>query len=175
VKRISEEVHFFCKNPKKVVKYKRERQIGNGGGTVMQMNNSPIQMEWFYYLEGEKTKLNWFLFEIALEYYSRIMESSELKAYKKQYNNKQIALYCTYYARRGKTDVLKYIKGRRKHLHTYKEYIDDYYPNRTNEENDILSKVGNETWEHMLNACHACPQQCLNDYQSRSIFFEKYK
>jgi len=89
-KRILKEVRFFCKNPKKVVKYRKERgEKSKGGKRDMQMNNSPIQMEWFYYLEGEKTKLNWFLLEIALEYYSRIMESHELRGYKKQYNNKQ--------------------------------------------------------------------------------------
>jgi len=151
------------------------RERSSDGVAEMIMNSSPIQMEWFYNLEGEKTKFNWFLLEIALEYYSRIMESSELKAYKKKYNNKQIALYCTYYARRSKEDVLKYVKGRRKYLHTYQEYIDDYYPNHKDEENDILSKVGNETWEHMINACHVCPQKCLSDYKSTSIFFEKYK
>jgi len=141
----------------------------------MQMNHSPIQMEWFYDIEGEKTKFNWFLLEIALEYYSRIMGTPELKSYKKQYSNKQIALYCTYYARRSKEDVLKYVKGRRKYMHTYQAYIDDYYPHHTDEQNEILSKVGNETWEHMINSCHTCPQSCLNDYQSESMFFEKYK
>ena len=141
----------------------------------MIMNHSPIQMEWFYNLEGEKTKFNWFLLEIALEYYSRIMGSSELKAYRKQYNNKQIAQYCTYYARRSKTDLLKYVKGQRKNFYTYQEYIDDFYPHHTEQQNELLSKVGNEAWEHMLEGCINCPQQCLNDYRSRSIFFEKYK
>ena len=132
-------------------------------------------MEWFYSIEGEKTKFNWFLLEIALEYYSRIRHSSELKAYRRQYNNKQIALYCTYYARRSKDDLLKLVKGRRKYMHTYQEYIDDYYPHHTNEQNDILSKVGNEAWEHMLTSCQTCPQRCLQDYQSVSRFFEDYK
>jgi len=52
----------------------------------------------------------------------------------------QIALYCTYYARRSKEDVLKYVKGKRKYMHTYQEYIDDYYPHHPDEQNDILSK-----------------------------------
>jgi len=141
----------------------------------MIMNSSPIQMEWFYKVEGEKTKLNWFLLEIALEYYSRITESHELKSYRKQYSKKQIAQYCTYYARRAKDDLLKYVKGRRKHFYTYQEYIDDFYPYHTNEQNELLAKVGNEAWEHMLRACNNCPEQCLRDYRSKCIFFETYK
>jgi purine nucleoside permease len=76
----------------------KEVSVEKDGEAKMKMNNSPIQMEWFHNLEGEKTKFNWFLLEIALEYYSRINESSELKAYRKQYSKKEIALYCTYYA-----------------------------------------------------------------------------
>ena len=154
------------------------KEISEGtkdGGADMVMNNSPIEMEWFHNLEGEKTKFNWFLLEIALEYYSRIMESTELKAYRKQYSNKQIAQYCTYYARRAKNDLLKYVKGRRKQLYTYQEYIDDFYPHHAACQNELLGKIGNEAWEQMLKGCKACPQQCLKDYQSKSIFFEKYK
>ena len=95
---------------------------------IMLMNNSPIQMEWFYYIEGEKTKFNWFLLEVALEYYSQIMRSTELETYRKQHSNKHIALYCTYYARRSKEDLLKVVKGRRKRMQVYEEYIFDYYP-----------------------------------------------
>ena len=141
----------------------------------MLLNNSPIQMEWFNNIEGEKTKLNWFLLEIALEYYNRIMESPNLKTYRKQYSNKQIAQYCTYYARRTKEDLLKYLKGRRKTIHLYQEYIDDFYPHHTDMQNEILSDIGNEAYGHMLNSCNICPQQCLRDYRSKSIFFETYK
>jgi hypothetical protein len=38
----------------------------------MGANYTPIQIEWFYYLEGNKTKLNWFLLETALEYFFRL-------------------------------------------------------------------------------------------------------
>ena len=153
----------------------KQVSVEKDGEASMKMNNSPIQMEWFYNLEGEKTKFNWFLLEIALEYYSRINVSGELKAYRKQYSNKEIALYCTYYARRAKSDLLKYVKGQRKYLYTYEEYIEDFYPHHPVEQNERLSKIGNETWEHMLKACETCPQQCLKDYRSNSIFFEKYK
>ena len=132
-------------------------------------------MEWFYYIEGEKTKFNWFLLEIALEYYSQIMRSTELETYRKQHSNKHIALYCTYYARRSKEDLLKVVKGRRKRMQVYEEYIFDYYPNHEAQLNKKLCEIGSEAWNHMLNACANCPQQCLVDYQSVSSFFEDYK
>jgi len=141
----------------------------------MLFNNTPIQMEWFYYLEGDKTKLNWFLLEVALEYYDRIMDSPELESYRTQYDKKQIAQYCTYYVRRMKESLLKCIRGQRKSVILYAEYIADFYPHHSDQQNKILSKVGNEAWDHMLTACKHCPQQCLSDYKSRSAIFDDYK
>jgi hypothetical protein len=141
----------------------------------MLYNRIPIRIEWFYHLEGEKTKLNWFLLEIALEYYDRIMDSLELATYRSLYDNKQIAQYCTYYARRAKESLLRCLRGRRKSIVLYREHIDDFYPHHTAQMNKTLAKVGNETWDHMLAACENCPQQCLVDYRSRSFDFDIYE
>jgi len=76
--------------------------------------DSPIRMEWFYRLHDEKTKLGWYLLELALEYYGRIMDSPELGSYRERYSEGQIAQYCAYYARRLKESLLKYMRGQRK-------------------------------------------------------------
>jgi hypothetical protein len=141
----------------------------------MSLSHIPIKMEWFYYLEGEKTKLNWFLLEIALEYYDRIMDSPELESYREQYDKKQIAQYCTYYARRVKESLLKCLRGQRKNILLYPEYIEDFYPHHTKSQNKALGKVGKEAVDHMLSACEDCPQQCLIDYRSRSMVFDEYE
>jgi len=140
----------------------------------MLSSRTPIRIEWFYYLEGEKTKLNWFLLEIALEYYDRIKDSPDLASYRKQYDDMQIAQYCTYYARRMKESLLRCLRGQRKSIILYKEHIDDFYPHHTKEMNMALSKVANEAWAHMLDACENCPQQCLDDYMARSRDFDVY-
>jgi uncharacterized Fe-S radical SAM superfamily protein PflX len=140
----------------------------------MLKNRTPIRKEWFY-LDGEKTKLNWFLLEIALEYYDRIMDSPELASYRAMYDNKQIALFCTYYARRAKDSLLRCLKGQRKSIMLYREHIDDFYPHHTKEMNKALVKVGNDAWDHMLAICDNCPQRCLVDYKSRSPEFDMYE
>ena len=141
----------------------------------MGLSYTPIQIEWFYHLEGNRTKLNWFLLEVALEYYGRIMESPELKSYRDQYNKEQIAQYCTYYVRRMKEGLLKCIRGQRKRSNIYQEHITDFYPHHTHQMNSTLSAVAEEALTHMLSACKNCPQQCLIDYQSRSMDFDVYK
>jgi hypothetical protein len=145
------------------------------GAIGMAHGRIPIRIEWFHHLEGEKTKLNWFLLETALEHYDRIMGSAALAAYREQYGESQIALFCAYYARRMKASLLNNLRGRRKSIVAYLDYIDDYYPNHDHATNRALRAVANEAWEHMLDACLNCPQQCLEDYSSRSMDFDIYK
>ena len=138
-------------------------------------NRTPIQAKWYYHLEGEKTKLNWFLMEIALEYYDRIMDSPDLAWYREQYDDRQIAQYCTYYAMRAKEGLLKCLRGQRKKVLLRTEHIDDFYPHHTAQQNDALGKAGDRSWDSMLSACKVCPQQCLKDYRSRSCHFDEYE
>jgi hypothetical protein len=144
-------------------------------GSAMLFNHTPIQMEWFYYIEGEKTKLNWFLLEIAFEYYDRIMDSTDLTSYREQYDKEHIARYCTYYARRMRESLLRCLRGQRKSVILYEEYVEDFYPHHSPLQNKTLNKVGKEAVDHMMRACANCPQQCIRDYRSRSMIFDEYE
>ena len=135
----------------------------------------PIRIEWFHHLEGEKTKLNWFLLETALEHYDRIMGSAALAAYREQYSSQQIAQFCTYYARRMRKSLLNCLKGRTKSVIHYRDYVDDFYPHHDDSLNRALEGVAIEAWRHMLSACENCPAQCLIDYRSRSFDFDVYE
>jgi len=131
-------------------------------------------MKWFYHLYGNKTKLNWFLYEFALEYYDHIMDNPELQEYRKQYSKEQIAQYCTYFSRRLKESILKAVRGQRKSIIFYQEHIADFYPHFTNKRLQILSTTAIKSYED-LEFCKTCPENCLNDYESRSYNFETHK
>jgi len=132
-------------------------------------------MEWFICLAGERTKFNWFLLEVALEYYDRIMESPELKSYREQYGKEQIGQYCTYYVRRMRAGLMKFLRGQKKSINIYQEHITDFYPHHSHQMNGTLNAIAEEALTHMLSACKNCPQQCMLDYQSRSTDFDIYK
>ena len=144
-------------------------------GVALGLSNTPIQLKWFCHLEGDRTKLNWFLLEVALEYYGRIMKSPELASYREQYDGNQIAQYCTYYVRRLKEGLLKFLRGKRKCINLYQEHIADFYPHHSYQMNKTLGDVAQEALAHMMSACKNCPQQCLTDYRSRSLDFDIYK
>jgi hypothetical protein len=141
----------------------------------MLFNSTPIQMEWFYHIEGDKTKFNWFLLETALEHFSRIRDSGPLEAYRKQYGDQQIAQFCAYYARRMKKSLLNCLRGRTKNVIHYRDYVDDFYPQHANSLNRTLEDVAIEAWSHMLSACENCPQGCLYDHESATTLFDEYE
>jgi hypothetical protein len=141
----------------------------------MILNTTPIQMEWFLNLGSERTKLNWYLLELAMEYYEGIRRSPLLEFYREQYSEQQIAQYCAYYVRRLKESLLNYLRGRRKTVIFYREYASDFYPHHDDEVTRVLSRVARETFDIMWYACKGCPQQCLNDYEAISPHFDSYK
>ena len=141
----------------------------------MLFNTTPIQMEWFCYLWGDKTKLNWFLLEVAMEYYGFIMDSPDLAGYREQYGETQIAQFCAYYARRMKESLLNHLRGRRKSILGYPVYIDDFYPHHDEHLNNLLGDVAAETWKHLLSVCKSCPQRCLQEYEDWSPLFDEHQ
>jgi hypothetical protein len=132
-------------------------------------------MEWFYGLDGGKTKLNWFLMEIALDYYDRIKSSPALSSYLKQYGDGQRAQFCAYFSRRLKGSVLRRLSGQEETVIIDQGHIDDFYPHHTGQMNKALAKVAADAVNHMLSACSNCPQGCLYDHNARTTLFDDLK
>jgi hypothetical protein len=137
-------------------------------------NRTPIRKKWYLNLEGDRTKFNWFLMEIALEYYDRIRTSTALAAYREQYGERHIAQYCAYHTRRMKKGLLNYLRGRAKQFALLREHVDDFYPNHDDSLNGLLYITARDAWDHMLSRCAKCPQECLNDYSARTTLFDDY-
>jgi hypothetical protein len=134
-----------------------------------------IQKEWFYYIEGEKTKLNWLLLETALEHYGRIRDCGALAAYREQHGEDQIAQFCAYYARRMRKRLLDCLRGRAKSVICDQAYVADFYPQHGCQLAGTLNHAANEAWGPMLAGCGGgCPQQCLRDHKARNPLFDEY-
>ncbi|MDR0295827.1 MAG: hypothetical protein LBH91_06585 [Prevotellaceae bacterium] len=132
-------------------------------------------MEWFINLEGDKTKLNWYLMELAMDYYTIAMKKPELEDYRSQYDGLHIARYCTYYARRMKKSFLSCLRGRTKRIIFYEEFITDFYPHHNGGLNDMLNRLAIEAFEEMQLNCEGCPHICLRDYRGYMPMFDKNK
>ncbi len=135
----------------------------------------PIKAEWFYDNEQEQTKINWFCFEYALEFYTFIMASESLGEYRKKNSPEQIAAFCTYFAKRMKKSLYDKLARLTSAVIIDEEYIADYYPQNPQRENLIFIDVAGKAWDHLLSVCETCPVRCISEREQRSQFFDRYE
>jgi hypothetical protein len=133
-----------------------------------------IRPEWFY-LDGDKTKLNWFLFEVALEYQSAIVSSDALASYRKAHPPEDIARFATYFTKRMKKSVLERFALLTDALIYHAEYVSDYYPAIPPRQGEALIEVAMKAWDDMLSVCEVCPERCLSERDLPSTLFDSYR
>ena len=143
--------------------------------TRMGISDGKIKAEWFYENEEGKTKLNWFLYEVALEYQMYIKDTPELKAYRKSHGDRNIALFCTHYAKQMKQSVLDRLYGKTEATISYEEYITDFYPEMEQRQVNLLMDVAEKAWDNHLSVCEVCPTRCISEKDDKCFMFDSYK
>jgi hypothetical protein len=109
---------------------------------------------------GDKTKLNWFLYEYANVLFDKIAESPKLAKYRKTHSGPQIADFCVYYSKRLKKSMHDvYAKGK-EGVALDARYVYEFYPKNTRAQTDALLAPIKGAWREHLEICSACPNQC---------------
>jgi hypothetical protein len=125
--------------------------------------------------ESEKTKFNWHTYEYALSLFENI-ESSRDKAlarWKSRRNEKQIAEFCAYYAKRMKQSTYDRITGKTNKVISEEVYVSDYCHTNTHRENDTITDVARNTWEELMKTCIVCPNRCISERHVRCELFDR--
>jgi uncharacterized Fe-S radical SAM superfamily protein PflX len=136
--------------------------------------NEAVKMEWFHEGPSPKAKLNWFLYEVALEYHNHIMSSKALWRYRKTQNEAEIAKFCAYFAKRMKKSVLERLAGLTDATEIDEEYISDYYPDNSGKMNGLLLETACRAWDKLLSVCANCPTRCLSEKERYCTLFDTY-
>jgi len=140
----------------------------------MKVSDGKIKAEWFYETEEGKTKLNWFLYETALEYQMYINNTPALEAFRVSHGDRNIALFCTHFSKQMKGSVLERLEGDTDALIFYYEYITDFYPGLEQTQADLLMDVAEMAWDSHLSVCEACPTRCVSDKDGKCYMFDSY-
>lgn len=135
----------------------------------------PIEAQWFYKGEEEKTKINWFCFEYALEFYTHVMKSKALRRYRAKNSSDQIAAFCAYFAKRMKKSLYDRLARLTDAVIIDEEYIADYYPKNTQSQNKVFIEVAGQAWDELLSVCETCPVRCISERNQKSEFFDRYE
>ena len=139
----------------------------------MAQKHGTIQPEWFY-AGSNKTKLDWFLFEVALEYQQVIGFDKTLALYRNTHSPEDIARFCAYFSRRMEKSVLERLAVQTDAVVFYEDYVTDYYPDISRRQTDALIKAAIKAWDDMLAVCEACPERCISEKDLPSTLFDSY-
>ena len=127
-------------------------------------SGSTIQPSWFFRDKSEKTKFNWFLYELAVEIHMHIIQT-KLKPvikWKQRFGTKWVAEFSAYYAKRMSISIFEKLNGSEV-VTLYDMYIKDYCHTNTKSEDAALEKVLAEAWRSHTKNCTDCHRQCLMD------------
>lgn len=117
----------------------------------------------FYQDDGDKIKLNWFLYEYANVMFSTIEEDRELAVYRKKHSKESIAAFCVYFSKRMRLSITNLQRNLSSALVMEASFIHEFYPNSTSTQIRKLLKSATAAWEKHALTCRHCPNQCAYD------------
>ena len=129
----------------------------------------------FYSGEEEKTKLNWFLFEYALELYSTIRRDKELLA---RLNGKgvgeaELAQFCVRYAKGTKMQILDKLAGKIPQVRFDYGEVEARLPAIGDALVDRVLTRAAEAWDTQTEGCAMCPTRCISERDQRCTMFDE--
>jgi hypothetical protein len=134
-----------------------------------------IKTEWFFEGKNTKTKLNWFLYEMALEYHTFIMRNQSLEQYRKNYKEQEVAQFCADFAKQLKKSILEKLSGMVDAVVIDEEYIASHFPKNSAKQNQILVETAFAAWDSLLSICVTCPIRCISEKEQYCELFDTHK
>ncbi len=134
-----------------------------------------ISSDAFYNSETEKTKLNWFLFEYALEYDTHIYEDKRLHARleRKGVDDSAIAEFCIQYAKKMSGQILDRVSGKIESIEFGYRSIEAFFPHVGDELINSLLTAAAKAWDSLTCKCVVCPTRCISERDRKATMFDE--
>ncbi len=134
-----------------------------------------VKPEDFYRSDAEKTKLNWLLYEYALEMESGILHDRELVADLRAeagVDGDAIARVCVAYAKSLRREILDRLENRNEAIRIGYEPLEKALPEATDDLVDRLLNHAAEAWDSLVEACAECPTRCASERDAPAPMFD---
>ncbi len=134
---------------------------------------SMIQPKSFYSGESEKTKLNWFCYELSMAIYDDMQEDlgRQLKKYK--ISDVDLAGFSIYASKTMKGIILEKLSGTINETYISFEIVESYFPNISDGLVNKVLDVISETWDKQLSFCEVCPTRCISEKDAYCTMFNQ--
>lgn len=130
----------------------------------------------FYSNRREKTKLNWFCYELAMAFYDNIQHAFEKELMECKINDESLAEFSVYLSKKMKGVILQKLAGKIENAYMSYEMVEEYFSN-LNDINDILVDkvldIISKTWDEQLASCEVCPTRCISEKDAYCTMFDK--
>lgn len=132
---------------------------------------SKIQSSHFISGEADKTKFNWFAFEIAREIASAVSVKLKKQLEKKGYKTPEFHRSCITLARSLQQTVLKQLSGEIPMMHIDHTDIEKAFPGLNDRMIDALLTCTAQAWDSQLAGCEVCPTACISNRHEYCTMF----
>ena len=134
---------------------------------------SMVKPSAFVRREGEKTKLNWFCYEISMAFYEEMNEQLGKSLKKYRISDNDIANFSIYLSKRMKNIILKKLSGEIDRVYFSYELVETYFPTLNDKLVNKLLDVISNAWYKQLDFCVVCPTQCITEKDVYCTMFDE--
>ncbi len=153
---------------------RRNRRTTGKNSAVYPDKMAFISPAHFYSNPLEKTKLNWFCFEYALELETCIKGEPGLMSRlgRKGVDELAVAMFCVHYSKHMKGQVLAKLSGSIPIVEMGYEAIEEFFPSIGDALVNRLFEPAAKAWESITKWCVVCPNRCISEKDHRATMFD---
>jgi len=136
--------------------------------------DNPVKLTSFYSSERDKTKLNWFCYELALNFWLAITREVGKKLEKRYaIREEDIADFSVYFAKKMKEIILQRLSGEIETVYFSFDLVEAYFPYLGDRMINKLLDALEEAWDELLNICEICPTRCISEKDEYCTMFDE--
>ena len=134
---------------------------------------SMVKPNAFVHRESEKTKLNWFCYEMSMGFYEEINENLGRLLEKYGIGDKDIANFSIYLSKKMRGVILEKLSGRIDKVYFSYEMVESYFPKLNDRLVNKLLDVLSKAWIKQLDFCVICPTRCISEKDVYCTMFDE--
>lgn len=121
---------------------------------------------------ADKTKFNWFAFELASEIERAVPDSLKRQLTKRGYTQQTFNKACIKLATLLQATVLRKLNGEIPAMEISHEQVEAAFPRLNDKTIAKLLDCTGEAWEHLLDVCVSCPSACVSNRRDYAPMFD---
>ena len=136
---------------------------------------SMIKPTSFYSDESEKTKLNWFCYELSIEIYDEMKRRIGNRLRRNKISDEALAEFSINISKSMKDIILQKLSGSIEKIYFSHEMIEQNFPNIDDKTVNRMLNIISRVWGKLLSLCEACPTRCISEKDAYCALFDHKK